>query len=114
MARTSRFSSLFSLRKKQIDAAFSVARRRGSMPGIKVLHALSNDQPAKVLIVPTRGFKGHVKRNKIRRQIKSIVYEDQLAEQQGTFIVLLYADAPAIAFSPLRAFLQRAFRKKKS
>lgn len=114
MARTSRFSSLFSLRKKQIDAAFSSARRRGSMSGIKVLHALSDDMPAKVLIVPTRGFKGHVKRNKIRRQIKSIVYEDNLAQQHGTFIILLYAEAPTIAFPDLRPFLQRAMRKKKS
>ena len=113
MARTSRFSRLFSLRKNRINTAFGIGRRLGSMPGIKVLHAPSAtaESEARVLIMPTRLFKGHVQRNKVRRQIKAIIYENSLASCGGTFIILLYAEAKQTDFTQLKSFLVRTLRK---
>lgn len=114
MASQSRFTSTFRLKTKQITAAFADGHRVAGRHGIKVLHAESDQTPAKVLIVPTRALKGHVRRNKLRRQIKAIVYENKLAEQTGTFIILLYPQIVDLSFDDLKKFLRYAFLRKKA
>jgi ribonuclease P protein component len=114
MATTSRFTFTFRLKTKQISAAFTAAHRLTGRHGIKVLYAANEQTPAKVLIVPTRTLKGHVRRNKLRRQIKAVVYENKLAEQAGTFIVLLYPQIVDLSFDELKKFLIYAFSKKKA
>ena len=110
MARSGPFSSLFSLRRSRIDIAFKKAEYAASIPGIKVLHAAA-DEGVKVLVVPTRTCKGHVQRNLVRRRIKSIIYENQLATAPGTTLILLYQQSLDLSFDELTQFLIRAFRK---
>ena len=114
MTRTSRFSRLFSLKKNHINHAFSLSKRLGSMPGIKVLYAQGQCQieEARVLIVPTRQCKGHVRRNLIRRRIKSIIYENDLAAGNATFIILLYQQAQTFSFEQLKNFLIRTMKRE--
>lgn len=113
MARTSPFSSLFNLRKKHIEQSFANAKHCASIHGIKILRApLPEEGPASILVVPTRQCKGIVLRNKLRRQIKAIIYEEKLFEQHGTFIVLLYDRAKQLSYDEIKKFLVKAMGTK--
>lgn len=106
------FTQLFRLRKKHIDLSFSQAKHHASIRGIKILHApaLPDTPHASFLIVPTRRCKGIAARNKLRRRIKSIIYEEQLYQQDGTFLILLYEQAKALSFDELKSFFVKELR----
>ncbi len=106
------FTSLFSFTQKEVDAAFSHASKLASKPGLKLLAAAATEEQipphGKLLIMIPRRFGGAVKRNRIRRQIKSIYYENGLYTKPRIAILLVYPDANAMGFEELREFLINA------
>ncbi len=105
------FKKLFSFKKKEIDQAFSHAKFHAKMPGFKLLKSFSTEDfgtaegLGKILIIiPAAAGKAH-DRNLIRRQIKSIFYEEKLYQNQHVFILLVYRQAIDLSFEEIKNFL---------
>lgn len=134
MKHLSLFRSLFNFRKKEIDAAFANAQPLASCYGIKVLksaspapepgpspldpavspgkHSIEASPPAKFILIPTRGWPNAPKRNRLRRQVKAIIFEEKLHEKEpGIYIILLYPVAKDIDRAAVRKFLCEAFNR---
>ena len=106
---TPNFKSLFTFTQKEVDAAFADASKLASIPGLKLLSAKEpREDHGKLLLMIPRRFGGAVKRNKIRRQIKAIYFQERLYSKPRTAILLVYTDANALGFEELKAFLKNA------
>ena len=100
------FKSLYSFSKKEIDTAFKEVHPAGSILGLKLLQTPPSEKPhGKLLIIIPRAVGTAVVRNKIRRQIKAVFYEERLYEKLVTSIVLIYKQATKIGFEELKKFL---------
>lgn len=100
------FKKLFSFKKKEIDQAFSHAKFHAKMPGFKLLKSFSTDDFGKLLIIiPGAAGKAH-ERNLVRRQIKSIFYEEKLYQNRHIFILLVYRQALELGFEEIKTFLK--------
>lgn len=106
------FKSLFSWNKKEIDHAFTHAKKVHSVSGLKLLSSKNlftenNSEHGKLLIiVPRKVGKAHI-RNKIRRRIKEIFYTNQLYKKPLRSIILVYPDAVNLSFEQLTAFFTK-------
>lgn len=106
------FRSLFSFRKTEVSALFAAAKPHASCYGIKVLQvpALAEEiGVGRFLIIPTRGWPSAVARNRMRRQIKAIIFEHRLYTQNVTYILLLYPAAEKLPFEQLEGHCKRFF-----
>lgn len=107
------FSSLFKLSAKLITQAFTTAVRISSTPGLKLLRQPS-EQTA-FIIAMTRGIKGGVKRNLLRRRIKSGLQECIKKHgplPNGIFLCVAYPNALELEYVTLTAWLEKAIWKK--
>lgn len=107
------FRKLFSFKKPEIDAAFRVARLRHQIYGLKLLYAPGGHEGLAahgklLIIIPRKAGKAH-DRNRLRRQLKAIFYQEQGEKQPGTFILLVYKQAVGTSFEQLKAFLLKGF-----
>jgi len=59
----------------------------------------------KLLIVIPKKSGNACKRNRFRRQAKSIFYEEKLYEKNSSFILLVYKEAVAMSFDQVKDFL---------
>ncbi|MCK4517237.1 ribonuclease P protein component [Candidatus Babeliales bacterium] len=99
------FKKLFSFKKKEIDQAFSHAKFHAKMPGFKLLKSFSTEDFGTAEgLGPAAAGKAH-DRNLIRRQIKSIFYEEKLYQNQHVFILLVYRQAIDLSFEEIKNFL---------
>lgn len=71
-----------------------------------------SDTPhAKFIIIPTRGWPNAPKRNRLRRQVKAIIFEDGLYKKSATYIILLYPVAKDLTRPAVRKFLHEALTR---
>lgn len=108
------FSDLFAVSAAERAIMFEQAKPLHSIYGIKILHAVSPvTGPARFFIACTRGLKGAIKRNKIRRRLKALIYENRelFAEKTGIYILVLYPQAGALSFEKLRTCITALSRK---
>lgn len=117
MIEKSRFRSLFSFSKSEIDWAFKRVRMIAKTRGLKLLQvpevfSAENQLGKLLIIVPRRAGKAHV-RNQIKRRLKAIFYEEKLFETIATSIVLVREDAMKLSFEELKKFLVSSFKNKK-
>lgn len=100
-----KFKDLFSFKKQEISDAFTHAQLQAKGPGLKLLQAKAPLEYGKILIViPKRAGKAS-KRNRLRRQVKSIFYHEKLYTKPITSILLIYENALDLTFEQLREFL---------
>ncbi len=107
--------NLFSFEKKEIDLTFEAAQPKASISGLKLLQSpiKKSEEPfnstdpkfGKLLIITSRKTGKACKRNKIRRQLKSIFYENKLFEKPVNSIILVYKQALDLKFDQLKEFL---------
>lgn len=79
------------------------------MPGFKLLQS-KIEQPdhtnmGKLLIVISRKVGNAVERNKLRRQIKSIFFEEKLYVKPKKSILIVYKEAKDLSFDQIKKFL---------
>ncbi|MCK4264841.1 ribonuclease P protein component [Candidatus Babeliales bacterium] len=111
-----KFKDLFSFKKKEIDKVFEAALRKTSMLGIKLLFspANKNQKHGKLLIIiSSLSGKAH-ERNKVRRQIKNIFFEEQLYTVPGNWILQVYKEAMNLNFNQIRNFLLNNIKHNES
>jgi ribonuclease P protein component len=97
--------------KKEIDAQFQRARRVLYTPAFTILFAPRSGEYGRVLIIASRKVGSAPERNKLRRRIKSIFYEEKLFEHPYDCIIILRKEAVALSFVELRDLLLEGYKK---
>jgi ribonuclease P protein component len=113
MTHARNFSSLFAISQKERAAAFTTATHLTSRLGIKVLYTpIPSEQPPRFFIACTRTVKGSVIRNKIRRQLKALLYEQQhlTTKQSGMYLIVLYEQATHMDAATRLRFVQKMLK----
>ena len=99
---------IFSFTKSEIAAAFQTARPKIHYRGLKVLQASAHAQHGKLLIVIPRAYGKAHDRNRLRRQLRAIFYENKLHHNKIVWIILVRKNALALDFTTLTQFLIKA------
>ena len=102
------FRSLFRFKKKEIASARANATRCANIPGLKLLRAPSTSTAlahGKLLIIIPRATGTAVKRNRLRRQIRAIYYQEKLYENPVVSILIVYKEAVQLSFDEIKKFL---------
>ncbi len=103
-----KFKDLFRFEKKEIDSTFQNSIQKASIDGLKLLQAPIQKEAqsfGKLLIMTSRKVGKACKRNKIRRQLKSIFYQKKLYEKQFNSILIVYKASLNLTFEELEKFL---------
>lgn len=103
--------SAVTLTQKDIKALFLQAKRVLRQPGLDVLLAPKRFPLGHLLVVTTRKVGNATKRNKVRRRLKAIFYEEKLFEAPYDCIIIVKNGGTAIPFSQLRAMLLSAYKQ---
>ena len=110
-----RFKSLFSFSQNEIDLAFKNANTIKNAQGLKFLQTdEKNIEHGKILIITPRKLGKAHDRNKIRRQIKAIFFEEKLYEKPVISILLLYKEALDLTYEELKIFMLKSLRSNTS
>ena len=104
---TIKFKSLFSFKQKEVEKAFSHAKFKASLPGLKLLQtdALAPSH-GKLLIVASRKVGKASKRNRIRRQIREFFFKNKLYEKPVTSILIVYKEVFDLSQEKIANFLK--------
>ena len=99
-----KFSDYFKFKQKEVDHVYKSSERIASCLGIRVLHTSDEFSGKFLVITPRKTGKAH-ERNKLRRQVKSIIFEEKLYELSGTYVIILYHQAQKLSFDQIKQFL---------
>jgi ribonuclease P protein component len=108
MARAAKDLSRFS--KPEIDKAFKKARRVVKHAGLHLLVAPQQGPHGRILIIIPRKVGKSPERNKIKRRLKAIFYEEKLYEKGFDCIAIAKPGAAQISFDELKKLLLQAFQ----
>lgn len=97
--------------QKDIKALFSKARRVLRQPGLDVLLAPKKFFSGHLLVVTPRKIGNAPERNKVRRRLKAVFYEEKLFEAPYDCIVIVKPGGIKIPFSQLRKMLLSAYQQ---
>ncbi len=100
MSRIAREISRFT--KKEIDQAFSKARRVLKHPGFDILITPAQKEFGRILVIASRKVGNAPVRNKIKRQLKSIFYEEKVYAFNNDYIVIVRAQVSALSFDKIK------------
>lgn len=103
MTRVTRSLSRFT--QKEIDFAFAHARRLLKAPGIILLSAPAQKSFGRILIIASRKVGKAVIRNKLKRQLKAIFYEQGLYNNRCDLVCILSKDSTTYSFESLRELI---------
>ena len=102
------FTHLFKLSAGQISTAFLQATRIASIEGIKLMKVRQTKE-SRFIIALTRGIKGSVKRNLLRRRIKGAL-RDGIAQHgplpASILLCVVYPSATNRSYQEISSFLQ--------
>ena len=112
-----KFKEISNLTKKEIGLAYQNAKLTKQITGLKLIQAplsIFKDSVfthGKLLfVIPKRSGKAH-KRNKIRRQLKAVFFEEKLYEKPFVSILIVYKEAMEFDFDKIKNFLTSSFDK---
>src|SRR5579872_1032286 len=91
--------------KKEIDYLFKNARRALKSSAFLVLLAPRQLDFGRILIVASRKVGNAPERNKIRRRIKSLFYEEQFFNGPFDWVIIAYRNAVDVSFDQLKSVL---------
>lgn len=101
------FTSLFNHKKNEIDAAFKVAKFCSRNDGYKLLAYPKTTEYSKLLIIIPRAVGKACIRNRLRRQIKALFYEEKYFESNPhSFLLLCYKTILNYTFEDLNMLLK--------
>jgi len=100
--------------KKEINKLFDTAQRQVKNSALDILLGERQKDFGRILIIASRKVGNAPERNKIRRRLKSIFYEEKLYETPYDYIVIVKKEAVTLSFEALRKLLRHAYSKKKN
>lgn len=98
--------------KKEVDYLFKHARSVFKSQSFTILSAPRQALFARVLVVASKKVGNAPERNKIKRQIKSIFYQEKLFESSYDYVCIVYKSALALSFDELKTTLTSIVRKR--
>ena len=98
--------------KKEIDTRFQSARRALKHPALDILIAPKQKDFGRILIIASRKVGDAPTRNKIRRRLKSIFYEEKLYEYGYDCAVIVKPEGTTLSFDELKDILVQLFEKE--
>ena len=96
---------------REIDYLFGHARRVIKQQSCTILLAPRQKEYGRVLIIASRKVGNAPERNRVRRRIKSIFYEEKLFDRSFDCVVIVYKKAVLLPFEQLKDLLLTAFQK---
>jgi ribonuclease P protein component len=99
--------SLSRFTKTEIHTAFKLARCCYKIPCLSVLQAPKQALHARILIITPRAVGTAPERNKLRRQLKAIFYEQKLYEGNVDLIALFKKGASDLSFDKLKQIVMK-------
>ncbi|MFH1461971.1 MAG: ribonuclease P protein component [bacterium] len=106
-----KFKDLFRFEKKEVDLTFQNAKQKDKIEGLKLLQSPNVETAfGKLLIITSKKVGKAHKRNRIRRQLKSIFYQEKLFQNPINSIIIVYKQATDLTFEQLREFLIKNFK----
>ena len=99
-------------KKKEIDYLFKHARRVFKNPSFLILMSPRQTDFARILIVASSKVAHAVGRNKIRRRIRSIFYEERFFDGLYDWVVIVYPKAIALEFDGIKKIFLGVFTKE--
>ncbi len=95
--------------KREIRELFKTAKPQIKDRGLEIRLAPKKLDYGRILIVTPRKAGNAVERNRIRRRLKSIFFEQRLYEQSFDCIVLVTKSATTLSFEELKQLLLKAY-----
>lgn len=106
MVRVARHISKFS--RQEIAENFKKARCLLKHPGFTILGTPASGDFGKILVITSRKVGKAAKRNRIRRQLKSIFYENKFFEKKINIIIIVKQPALQLSFAELQKLIHKA------
>lgn len=103
---------MLSFTQQEAEQFFKKARRVVKHPGFDILMAAAISQTSRVMVVTPKALGNAAKRNKIRRQIKAILYENKLVPAGNDGAIIVKKSAMTMSFAELKEALINALQKK--
>ncbi len=98
-----------SFTKQEIIHLFKTAHSVVRVPSLEIRKAPASADQGRILLVIPRRVGNAVKRNTLKRRLKAIFFEEQLATKNVDFIVLAKSpDATQLTFQELKTMLIEA------
>ncbi len=96
--------------KKEIDKLFELARRILKSPGLTILLAPQQKNFGRILIIASRKVGTAPERNKIRRRLRSIFYEEKFYELPFDCAIIVNKHAVNLSFDELKALVHQGYK----
>ena len=96
--------------KAEIDNLFKKARRVLSHGGLTILAGPRQKDFGRILIMASKKIGNAPTRNKLRRQLKSIFYEQKMYEKELDWIILPKPEVTKNSFQELTDLMMRAIQ----
>ena len=100
--------------KKEIDLLFKKSERVVSHPALNILRAPATHDFGRILLIASRKVGNAPTRNKLKRQLRAIFFEERLYERGYDCIVILRKEAATLSFAQIKQLLIQALENKKS
>ncbi len=91
-----------SFKKEEVEQIFKRPKERIKTEWFDILLALKKNDFGRILVITSRKIGNSPKRNKIRRRLKSIFYEDKLYELPYDCVVIAKKEGIVLPFDQLK------------
>ncbi len=109
MSEISRLISSF--KKKEVDQIFKASKKRIKKQGLEIILAPKILDFGRILVITSRKTGSAPKRNKVRRRLKSIFYEDKLFSLGYDCVIVVRQNfAINLSFLELKEILNSVFQ----
>lgn len=111
------FRALFSFHEKEIALFFTRAITAAQISGLKLLVERNSDplqrpiEHAKFLIVTSRKVGKACIRNRLRRQLKAIIFENDLGAIPLRFAIICYPQGTQHSYDTLKTFMVETMKR---
>jgi ribonuclease P protein component len=95
-------------KKKDIYEAFKKSRRIYHSPALDIKIAHRKNAPSKILIITPRATGTAPERNKFKRRVKAIFYEEKLSAQKFDWIIFAKKAGMNLCFQELKNIILQA------
>jgi len=106
------FRAISQFTQREIDALFQASRLVFKKDGIAIRLAPRIGESSRILIIASKKAGNAVKRNKVRRRIKSIFYEEKLYElSPNDWIIFIYKNGISLSYQELKKIILSIVQK---
>lgn len=105
---------LSSFTKKEIDTIFATVQYRIKYPTLDILLSPRQKDFGRLLLIVSRKVGNAPERNKIRRRLKSIFYEEKFYQEPYDCIIIAKKKATTLSFDTLKKLLYDAYHEKRN